>query len=132
MSEEINNNTAAGQTEPAAEKIDASETAAKVAQLDLDSDEDVDLDINISGDETSGSDVYDVGRLYSEKSENDSQDYDIDEDADDDISDDIDFSGLTDMLSIQDEEEKEDDDFGYLDLLSDDSIDSIYGDDSDE
>ena len=98
----------------------------------LDSDEDVDLDINISGDEPSGSDVYDVGRLYSEKSENDSQDYDIDEDADDDISDDIDFSGLTDMLSIQDEEEKEDDDFGYLDLLSDDSIDSIYGDDSDE
>jgi DNA-directed RNA polymerase subunit beta len=98
----------------------------------LESDEDVDLDINISGDETSGSDVYDVGRLYSEKSENDSQDYDIDEDADDDISDDIDFSGLTDMLSIQDEEEKEDDDFGYLDLLSDDSIDSIYGDDSDE
>jgi DNA-directed RNA polymerase subunit beta len=98
----------------------------------LDSDEDVDLDINISGDEPSGSDVYDVGRLYSEKSENDSQDYDIDEDSDDDISDDIDFSGLTDMLSIQDEEEKEDDDFGYLDLLSDDSIDSIYGDDSDE
>ena len=44
MSEEINNNTPAEQEAPApapAEKIDASETAAKVAQLDLDSDEDI-------------------------------------------------------------------------------------------